>query len=102
MMFSQANLCFNFLLISLYPSCYFTELLENVFHFIRIYFSTPVPVIQLEGPPVTLTTYYHGLSAVSEFAPHLSLSVTDPFMDMEKATSSSVGTTEPELSGSNT
>ena len=54
-MFSQANLCFNFLLISLYSSRYFTELLENVLHFIWIYFSTPVSVIQLEGPPVTPT-----------------------------------------------
>ena len=48
-----ANLCFNFLLISLYSSRYFAQLLEYVFHFLRIYLPTPVSVIQLEGPPVT-------------------------------------------------
>ena len=60
MIFRQANLCFNFFLISLYSSRYFTELLEDVLHFIRIYFSTPVSVIKLEGPPET-HTFNNGL-----------------------------------------
>ena len=54
----KPHLCFNFVLISLDSRRYFTQFLEDVLHFLRVYFSAPISVIQLEGPSAQIPCIY--------------------------------------------